>query len=276
MIVNDIDIVKRHVVTIAQGEISFAELEEHVRASELWLKNDILGKSLAALADDTANTDLIEHCERIISLDAFSRAVPMLNLVLTQAGFAVTNNEKVAPASKERVADLRDSLNRQCAESVENLLIFLEATEKEEYIKAWEQSPSYSLFTDTFLPTFMLFKSYASYSEAVKSIYPSYRRDFAKLRGKMRSVMAGEISGAIGKDFVELLLSKIGTNSLEEPEKKILEPLRFALAAYTLGLMEDGDLFLTQSLSILKNDFSNMGDNFVDKSFSDRKIINLC
>ncbi|MDR0754507.1 MAG: hypothetical protein LBF04_03875 [Prevotellaceae bacterium] len=281
MIVDNINTVKKHIAAITPDAISFAELEESIRATESWLRNNILGNLLYdfIVAKKEANSDLVlvSKAERIISLHAFCAAVPQLNLILTAAGFAVTNNEKVAPASKERVADLRAGLKKQCADAVEDLLVFLE--KESDCKELWETSPSYTLFTDSFLPTYMLFKNYAQLSEAVASIFPKCRLDFATLRGKMRSVMAGKIAGAIGKKLTDELLDAMNVNNLSEAQKKLLEPLRFALAAYTLGLNDDGDTFINQALSVIKenpDDFANSGLSFATQEWLDKPIINLC
>jgi hypothetical protein len=279
MIIESLDIIKKHVSTITADSISFAEMEEHVRAAESWLKNDLTGKNLFDFIEehktDEQHKSLIDKAERIIALNAFGRAVPMLNLVLTSAGFAVTNNEKVAPASKERVADLREGLRRQCADAVEDLIIYLETAEVG---NIWKESPSYSLLTDTFLPTFLLFKNYAAYSEAVDAIYPKCRFDFAKLRGKMRTVMASKITGAIGNQLVDNILVEQRNNSFSESTQKIIENLRFALAAYTLGQNDYGDMFMNIVLSVIKNnpDDFPQDTNFGEKEWSDSAIIAMC
>jgi hypothetical protein len=281
MIADNIDILRKHVPTIGNNGIGFAELEEHVKAAESHIRNDLLGSALFDFIEaeklNAAHGMLTGKVERIIALNAFDRAVPLLNLVLTAAGFGVTNNEKIAPASKERVADLREGLKKQCADAIEDLIIFLEA--KPEYADKWKTSPSYSLHTDTFLPTFMLFKSYAPYSVAVDAIYPKCRLAFAGFRGKMRSVMTGKIAGAVGKKTVAALLTAMNTDSLSAVEKQLLEPLRFALAAYTLGQNEEGDSFINMALSIIKDnpdDFEDSGLNFGAPKWKDSAIINLC
>jgi hypothetical protein len=280
MIINNLEIIKKHVSTITDDSIGFAEIEEHVRAAESWLKNDLAGNELFAFVeehkDDADQKTLIDKVQRVIALDAFARAVPMLNLVLTSAGFAVTNNEKVAPASKERVADLRESLHKQCADAIEDLIIYLE---ENEVGILWKTAPSYSFITDSFLPTFLLFKNYAAYSEAVAAVYPKCRFDFAKLRGKMRTVMASKIAGAIGNKLVAKILDQQRSNNFSDATMKIIEPLRFALAAYTLGQNDDGDAFINNVMSIIKDnlaDFPDCNIDFGEKEWSNKPIFSMC
>jgi hypothetical protein len=281
MIVDSFEIIKSHISTIAPDSIGFAEIREHINAAESWLCNDLTGSALFSFIEEEKDIpehrELVEKIQRVIALNAFGRAVPFLNLVLTAAGFGVTNNEKIAPASKERIADLRDGLKSQCADAIEDLIIFLE--KEETYRELWKESPSYSLFTDSLLPTFVLFKSYAPYSLAVDAVYPKCRIDFAKLRGKIRTVMASKITNAVGKATVDTLLEEIQANTLSATGSKIIEPLRFALAAYTLGLNDDGDMFISQALSIIKEnptDFPDFASNFADTEFKDNPIVNLC
>ncbi|MDR2125580.1 MAG: hypothetical protein LBP63_01950 [Prevotellaceae bacterium] len=281
MIVDNISLIKKHVPAMTADAIGFAELETYVSAAESWFKNNIAGQELYDFVDshktNSAVLPLVSRMERIIALKAFGDAVPALNLILTSAGFGVTNNEKIAPASKERVADLCQSLHTQCSEAVEDLLMFLENDDT--YKDKWQKSPSYSLFTDSFLTTFEQFKAYAPYGESVAAIFPKNRMDFTSLRGKIRAVMAGKITAAASKEIVSNLLEKMKSKTLSDKQMQLLESLRFALGAYTLGLNETGDDFINQARSIIKNNpdvFENSKLDFAASEWTDKPIINLC
>ena len=47
---------------------------------------------------------------RIVAFDAFRSAIPHLDIILTPNGFGIVNNSNIAPASKERVERLINSL----------------------------------------------------------------------------------------------------------------------------------------------------------------------
>ena len=95
----------------------------------------------------------------------------------------------------------------------------------------------------------------------------------------MRTVMASKIANAAGKTTVDALLEQMRSDTLSAGSKKIIEPLRFALAAYTLGLNDDGDMFVSQALSIMKanaEDFPDFAEGFAVTEFKDKPIVNLC
>ena len=59
---------------------------------------------------------------RAAALRAAYNALPQLDLVLTPTGFGVVSNQNLAPASKERVAALREQLRKDKCTSLEALL----------------------------------------------------------------------------------------------------------------------------------------------------------
>jgi hypothetical protein len=253
MIVDSLDILKQHVATIAAVN-SFVLFKSYVEAAESWAKTQLLGADLFDYVDahktDEAHRDLIVRVQRIIALNGFDRSVPFMDLVQTETGFAVTSTENLAPASKERVAALRAGLQRECDAAIEDLLLFLE--EAAEYHDEWKGSPVYTLLTDTFLPTFTLFKRYAPYSAAVDAVYPKCRLDFSRLNGKLREIMANQITNVLGTEFTADLLEELRDDDLTGANEKILEPLRFALGLYTLGLDTQAAGFIGKVTALLK------------------------
>lgn len=63
--------------------------------------------------------------EAYIYRSAAHEALPSLDLILTDSGFAVVSNQNLAPASRERVAALRESLRQQASDARDLLLIEL-------------------------------------------------------------------------------------------------------------------------------------------------------
>lgn len=60
--------------------------------------------------------------ERILVLEAFRRAIPSLDLVLTPNGFGIVSNDNMAPASTDRVNRLIDQLEVERDLAIENLV----------------------------------------------------------------------------------------------------------------------------------------------------------
>jgi hypothetical protein len=253
MIVDTLDILKQHVATIAAVN-SFELFKSYVEAAENWAKTQLLGAGLFDFVEehksDEAHGALVGRVQRIIALNGFDRSVPFMDLVQTDTGFAVINTEALVPASRERVASLRAGLQHECDAAIEDLLLFLEETPA--YHDEWKGAPVYTLLTDTFLPTFTLFKRYAPYSAAVDAVYPKCRLDFARLNGKMREVMANQIVNDLGTEFTADLLEELRDGDTTDANNKIIAPLRFALALYTLGLNAQAVGFMGKVTALLK------------------------
>lgn len=86
------------------------KVKGYLKVSELWLNANVADHATFGKLLDDGKEDLVEQLKRIVALDALYRAVPSLDLVLTPNGFGVVSNQNIAPASKERVANLRAGL----------------------------------------------------------------------------------------------------------------------------------------------------------------------
>ena len=83
---------------------------------------------------------------RIVAFDAFRSAIPHLDIILTPNGFGIVNNSNIAPASKERVERLINSLLDNRDNEIESLLSLLP---KE---TGWTSSDQGRFFSSTMFP----------------------------------------------------------------------------------------------------------------------------
>ena len=83
---------------------------------------------------------------RIVAFDAFRSAIPHLDIILTPNGFGIVNNSNIAPASKERVERLINSLLDNRDNEIESLLSLLP---KE---TGWTSSDQGRFFASTMFP----------------------------------------------------------------------------------------------------------------------------
>ena len=85
----------------------YDKMRKFLDLAELWMNINICDHATyGALVSQERASD-VELVKRIVVNDAFHRAIPYLDLVLTPNGFGIVSNQNVAPASKERVASLR-------------------------------------------------------------------------------------------------------------------------------------------------------------------------
>lgn len=95
-----------------------AIFESHVPAmadatDEVWrMIQPMYERALKQLSGYPDGREMAAHKERVACLMAAREAIPHLDLAMTPHGFAVVRNENLAPASKDRVDALKESLRR--------------------------------------------------------------------------------------------------------------------------------------------------------------------
>lgn len=88
-----------------QGEKTLYEkMKFYLAKAQTWVLINVIDYRMAI-----ANP-IIDKIKGAIAYEAFYRAIPSLDLVLTPNGFGIVSNQNIAPASRERVDALKESL----------------------------------------------------------------------------------------------------------------------------------------------------------------------
>lgn len=82
----------------------------------------ILGESFDYPEEMTGEVALLRLCNRLACLEAYHRAIPHLDLVLTENGFGVVSNQNVAPASADRVRRLQQRVQDSRDDAIDDLI----------------------------------------------------------------------------------------------------------------------------------------------------------
>lgn len=133
-----------NIAVSVEGETPLIEkLTPFLNAAEQWVCDTFL--SSAMLADiinrDVADT-LRNTTTQVIVYEAFRCALPHLDVILTPNGFGIVSNTNIAPASKERISRLLDSLLENRDAAIAQLLFILcklpqwLSTEQAEFFRA--------------------------------------------------------------------------------------------------------------------------------------------
>ena len=111
----------------AQGELPFFDkVMPWLEAAERWLFEQFIGDEFAdALIAMDANEPVRLTACSVVAHEAMMRAVPSLDLVLTPNGFGIVSNSNVAPASRDRVVRLINSLEASRDIAIEQMIGFL-------------------------------------------------------------------------------------------------------------------------------------------------------
>lgn len=129
-----------NVLSVAEGEPAlFDKLQPYIESAKLMLEKDYLG------SDDFLSEQHNELAIKIVVTEALANAVPSLDIIITPTGFGVVNTDNLAPASKERVERLIQSL-RSFAKANTALLVDICRNYDE-----WRNSERGSWFCATFL-----------------------------------------------------------------------------------------------------------------------------
>ena len=137
-----------NVFSNVKGETSlFDKVTPFLSSAEQWLINNFCSlKTFNVICGYTDDNPTKTTAQRIVVCEALRNAVPSLDLVLTPNGFGVVSNQNIAPASKERVARLVNSLAEQRDELLELFIPMLVGASK------WKESAQYGFFSASLFP----------------------------------------------------------------------------------------------------------------------------
>ena len=114
LIQNDAELRKYlpNALTTVEGETPlYDKISPYLSKAQAWLAKHFTGTDILTAIETAEPADpLRELCAHIVAVDAFRRAIPSLDLILTPNGFGIVSNQNVVPASADRVKRLIDSL----------------------------------------------------------------------------------------------------------------------------------------------------------------------
>ena len=105
-------------VTVTGETPLMEKMAPFLSATEKWVCDVFTGETAFDTICSLAEEDSLRAATtQIVVYEAFRRAVPHLDVILTPNGFGIVNNQNIVPASKERINRLLDTLleNRDAA-----------------------------------------------------------------------------------------------------------------------------------------------------------------
>lgn len=97
------------------------EIFESIKVYLQKVEEDILNE-FGLHTNDFPSTDIESHFKRYLAKRGAYEALPHLDLILTANGFAVTSNQNLSPASRQRVEELRERLRREKSDARDALM----------------------------------------------------------------------------------------------------------------------------------------------------------
>lgn len=225
--------------------------DDALAAAQERLVRLIIGDQLETQLEQRAAADhkLLLHCQRVISQDAFLESIPDLDLILTDAGFAVVNNEKVTMASRDRVDSLKKGTEDKLQASRDTLIAYLLRTTA---YNSWRLTEEFEVFASALVTTYEEFKVVAVLTNASAKAYPRNWNDYHALLPAMNVSLMTDVASYISKDYAIELIGKIRERTQMSPaEKAVFRIIQQAVASYAMYDRAVGQTLATRAYSTM-------------------------
>lgn len=171
-----------------------------------------------------ALTSLLPYVQCALAKFGLYVASPFLDLKVTDAGFSVTSNTNLAPASSDRVKRFTDGVLRAGYDNVETLLRFLEKY-KDNY-PSWVAGEGYTIHTKYFINSAEEFNKHVNIDNS--------RLRFRELRNTMENVELLQVEPVISTELAAVIKAEVLTGEVSAANLKILLYIRKAIANLTM------------------------------------------
>lgn len=206
----------------------YEKLSPFLDVAEQWLTENVVGEKLISEIAAGNRESMFSVVAMIVVADAFSSAVPSLDLVLTPNGFGIVNNNNIAPASKERVERLVKSLCVIKSRCLTELLPMLRAD------KEWHDSRQCEWLAESVIQDMELVRKCAK-SEPKSELYGDFDTDrwgvFLEVRRKAYLIEQEISNGWISPELMARLCKHEATSSYEDGEHYLISLLRGLVCA---------------------------------------------
>lgn len=232
-------------------------LEDFFRRAQDWLVSHIIGEEIEEVLEmevSTNSTDdhaeLRQHCQRVIAEKGLLDAIPEMDMQLTEAGFAVQDNDNFSPASAQRVDRLIAKMPERIAADVDALVRFLMKNsvssasdgESEETSSApydyWRDSVQFNYLTAAFMPLFVDYTAHCNGLNPKAGVSTAYD-DFYAIIPLMAMEMRNTANYYVSKEEVDRLVGLYRSDQLLDVHRRAIVALKdvavFALRYNTTG-----------------------------------------
>ncbi|MBR5051640.1 MAG: hypothetical protein IKW91_00265 [Bacteroidaceae bacterium] len=160
-----------NIAVTVQGEVPlFEKLSPFLAATEKWLieefTSDRTFNTICGYVNDNPTKVL---ATQVVVYEAFRRAIPHLDVILTPNGFGIVSNTNIAPASKERIARLLDTLLENRDAAISQVLSLVPAETD------WLSTEQGKFFAATMFPNLEVTLRFPKPSEGLWMLYLSIR-----------------------------------------------------------------------------------------------------
>ena len=236
MILNNINEAKQFLPSL-NLTLENDRFKDFFRRAQEWLVSHIIGDDIEGILEidisvgvQDNHADLRIMCQRVIAEIGLLAAIPEMDVQLTEAGFAVQDNDDMSPASAQRVDRLLAKLPERIANDIDALVRYLlknsNGTENDHKpYDNWRGTDQFKYLTGVFMP---LFEEYKAYCHGLprKDEAPLTYDDFYSIIPLMSRVLREEADYHVSKAEIDRLLELYRDNSLLEIHRKAIVCLK--------------------------------------------------
>ena len=239
MIVKTTSEMKRHLLSfnLKIDEAMESRFSSFLARAQEWVTDKIIGERIEAALEPGADIGQGDPHEklrglvgRVISELAYLHSIAESDLQRSEAGFVVQNNDKMSPASLQRVERLIQSLNERINSDCDSLVNYLLKNsipdeENPSPYEDWRDTDQFEFLTDAFIPTMGIMRQNTS------SVPVQRWTDFYDLQPKMNVALRTSVARYVSIEQIDALLSDYRTEELQDIQRKVLRWLRMAVLA---------------------------------------------
>lgn len=226
LLINTIEDFVRWIPTASGSE--WSALQPHVETAQLYLTRDLLGDDLVDAIKLLPATDASRIvANKLLAVLAYHAAIPFVDLVQTENGFAVVSNNNLAPASKERVERLIAWCEGEIDE-LTDLLIKLVMGNTDLLVK-WTLFPEFKEIVNCFFVTGKDFAGFINSTEKLR------RKEFLQHKAELLSWQENIIAPVISKNYLTQLITEIRAQTFDPSSAIVINYCKLVLSALVAG-----------------------------------------
>ncbi len=212
-----------NVIASVRGETPLiTKMTVFLNMAELWVEETFTSaEGLDEICAIEGDSRIKQTTARLVVVEAMLRAIPSLDIVMTQNGFAVVSTQNLAPASKPRMDRLIEAMQQHKDSCIAMLLPMLPA------VTGWTDSRQAVFFGSTLFPTMSIVDA--------MGVREAKWDEYLKLRAKLIDMEAGIADEWVSPELMESLRAKAVAEKCSDKEKWVVGRVRALLVAMLMG-----------------------------------------
>ena len=261
-------------------------MNDFLVTAQAWVVETIIGETLeqyvlSILGSDTQTADqlaLLKHLRRVICVKAYLTAIGEMDLQLSEAGFVVQMNDKMSPASQQRVDRLTASLEERLARDCDRLVDWMIHSDRTitGAVNQWKGSEECAYLTQAFMPTM------AELKRACRNMPVGKWDDFHALQPTLHDILYSTVANYVGSEQIDTLLELYRDDDLVSSQRSVIRMIRMAIGAEAEGLYDNARHFAATARNHMLSHLEDFADfaesenrNMPGIDFGDGAVANL-